>query len=114
MSQYADCESQVVAGSLELLLMECSGEGSLNDIVVVQISRTEYIKKCFHDIVDHIPQNRLYVHAINGSLIVDISDFTFEHRARAVRRVIRTRGNSRLNKGRTFTKKTIPLENIPT
>ena len=59
--------------------------------------------------VVHIPQNRIYIHAINGSLIVDIGDFTFENRAQAVRRVIRTRGNSRLNKGHTFTKKTIPL-----
>ena len=60
--------------------------------------------------VDHIPQNRIYVHAINGSFIFDNDDFTFENRARAVRRVIRTRGNSRLNKSHTFTKKTISLK----
>ena len=55
---------------------------------VVQISRTEYIMEIYHDMVDQIPPKR----------IVDIGDLTFEIRARAVRHVIRTGENSRLNK----------------
>ena len=66
-----------------------------SEIAVVQISRTEYIMTCYHDMVDQIPLKRP---EINGNPIVYISDLTFEIRARAVRHVIRTRGSSRLNK----------------
>ena len=69
-----------------------------SEIAVVQINRTEYIMKCYHDMVDPIPPKRIYGPEINGYPIVYIGDLTFEIRARAVRHVIRTRGNSRLNK----------------
>ena len=42
----------------------------------------------FTDVVDHIPQKRIYAHEINGKLFVYMGDFTFEIRARAVRHVI--------------------------
>ena len=56
--------------------------------------------KCYDDMVDQIPPKRIiYGPEINGNPIVYIGDLTFEIRARAVRHVNRTRGNSRLNKG---------------
>ena len=54
-------------------------------IAVVQISRTEYITKCYRNTVDQIPQKRSYGPEINGNPIVYIADLTFEIRARAVR-----------------------------
>ena len=73
-----------------------------SEIAVVQISRTDYIMKFYDDMVDQIPQKRIYGPGINGSPTVYIGDpggdLTFEIRARAVCHVIRTRGNSRLNK----------------
>ena len=65
-----------------------------SEIAVTQISQTEYIMKCFHDMVDEILQKRIF----GGNSIVFIGDFTFEIRTRAVRHVSRTQGNSRLNR----------------
>ena len=64
------------------------------EIAVVQISRTEYIMKCYHNIVDQIPQKRIYGPETNGNPIVYIGDVAFEIRARAVRHGIteHTRG----------------------
>ena len=59
-----------------------------SEIDVVQISRTEYITKCYRSMVEQIPQKRIYDPEINGNPIVYISDLTFEIRARAVRHVI--------------------------
>ena len=59
-----------------------------SEIAVVQISRTEYITKCYRNTVDQIPQKRSYGPEINGNPIVYIADLTFEIRARAVRHVI--------------------------
>ena len=55
------------------------------EIAVVQISRTEYIMKCYRNIVDQIPQKRIYGPETNGTPIVYIGDLAFEIRARAVR-----------------------------
>ena len=57
--------------------------------------------KFYDDMVDQIPQKRIYCPEINGNPIVYIGDLTFEIRARVVHHVIRTRGNSRLNKAET-------------
>ena len=65
-------------------------------IAVVQISRTEYIMKSYHDMVDH--RNAFYGSEINEDHIVYIGDLKLEIRTRAVRHVISTRRNSRFNK----------------
>ena len=56
-----------------------------SEIAAVQISRTEYIMKCDHNMV---PQKRISSPEINRNLIVHIGDLTFEIRARAARHVI--------------------------
>ena len=60
-------------------------------MAVVQISRTKYIMKSYHDMVDH--RNAFYGSEINENHIVYIGDLTLE-----IRHVIRTRRNSSLNK----------------
>ena len=59
-----------------------------SEIAVVHISRTEYITKCYRNMVDQISQNAFYGPEINGNPIVYIGDLTFEIRPRAVRHVI--------------------------
>ena len=59
-------------------------------------------------------RNAFYGPEINGNPIAYIGDLTFEIRTRVVRIVIRTRGNSRVNKSLIFIKKAIPLKDIPT
>ena len=54
-----------------------SMEESPSWITSVQVSRTEYIMKCFHDMIDHISQKRIYDPDMNGNSIVYIGDFTF-------------------------------------
>ena len=66
-----------------------------SEISVLQISRPEYIMKCYH-MVDQIPQKRILWPKINGNPIVYIGDVTFEIRVGAVRYVIRPRRNSLL------------------
>ena len=34
-----------------------------SEIAVVQISQTEYIKKCYHDVLDQIPQKHILRHS---------------------------------------------------
>ena len=53
--------------------------------------------KFYDDMVDWFHSNAFYGPEINGNPIFYIGDLTFEIRVRAVRHVIRTRGNSRLN-----------------
>ena len=80
---------------------------------IVLNSRTEYIVEVYRDMVYGNHQKRIYALEINANLFVYIGDFTFDIRARAERHVIRApwaRGNSRLNKGRTFIKQAIPLK----
>ena len=69
-----------------------------SEMAVVQIIRTEYIMKCYRNMVDQTPRKGIYGHEINGNPIVFIGDLTFEIRERAVPHVIGTRGNSRLFK----------------
>ena len=52
-------------------------EESPSWITSVQVSRTEYIMKYFHDMIDHISQKRIYDPDMNGNPIVYIGDFTF-------------------------------------
>ena len=67
-----------------------------SEIAVVQISRTEW--NFIMTWLTRFHGNAFYGPEINGKPIVYIGDLTSEIRARAARHVIRTRGNSRLNK----------------
>ena len=58
---------------------------------VVQISLTEYIMKCYHDMVEQTPQQR-NVRPWNQWESHCFGDLTFEIRARAVRHVIEHEG----------------------
>ena len=68
------------------------------EIAIEQISGNECIMKFYDDMVYEIPQNTVYGHEINSNPIVYIGALNFEIRTWAVRHVIRTRGNSHLNK----------------
>ena len=65
-----------------------------------EIAVVQYITKCYRNMVDQIPQKRIYGPEIDENPIVYIGDLTFEIRARALRHVImeHTWGNSFLNK----------------
>ena len=52
MPQAVDCDPQAVAGVSEVKSMQ----GKPSEITVVQISRTEYVMKCYHDMVNQVPQ----------------------------------------------------------
>ena len=56
-----------------------------SEIAVVQISRTEYIMKCYRGMVDQIPQKRILWPWNQWESHVYIGDLTFKIRARAVR-----------------------------
>ena len=53
MPQAVDCGSQAMTGASQVL------QGEPSEIAVVQISRTEYIMKCYHDMVNQIKQKRI-------------------------------------------------------
>ena len=59
-----------------------------SEIAVVQISRTQYIMKCYHNMVDQIPQKRILQPWNQWKPIVHISDLTFEIQSRVIRHVI--------------------------
>ena len=48
------------------------------EIAVLQISRTEYMTKCYRNMVDQIPQKRIFCPKIKGNPMVYIGDLTFE------------------------------------
>ena len=80
-------------------------------------NRGEHILICFHGMVDwpYTPGTHFTApKSMRICLFTSMGDFTFKIRAWAVRHVIRTGGNSRLNKARTLTKQAIPSKNIPT
>ena len=60
-----------------------------SEIAVVQISRTEYITKCYCNMIDQIPQKRILRPWNQWESNYYSGDLTFEIRARAVRHVIR-------------------------
>ena len=94
MPEAVECDPQAVSDRSQSSVVNSMQEGP-SEIAVVQISRTEYIMKCYHDMVGQLPQKRILGPEINGNPIVYIGDLTFEIRARGVRHVIRTRVNSR-------------------
>ena len=57
MPQAVDCDPQAVTVSQSSVVNSMQEEPS--EIAVVQISRTEYIMKCYHDMVDQIPKKRI-------------------------------------------------------
>ena len=99
MPQAFDCDPQAVTGSSQSSVVNSMQKGP-SEIAAVQISRTEYITKCYHNMVDQIPQKRILrpwnqweSHCLHGRPHIWNS-----HTSGASRHHGRTRGNSRLNK----------------
>ena len=78
-----------------------------SEIAVVQISRTVFIMKCYHDLVDQIPQKRMLRPSNQWeSHCLHRRPHIWNSRTSGASR----HENSRLNKSLTFIKRAIPLK----